>query len=52
MKALKIESPIDLALDKMDKIPEIQLKIFNEVSYAEEFLKKLEKTQNWEFNEI
>jgi hypothetical protein len=49
---VKNESPLDLVLDKIDKIPEIQLKIFNEVSYAEEFLKKLEKNENWEFNEI
>jgi hypothetical protein len=29
MKIMKNESPAELALDKIDKIPEIQLKIFN-----------------------
>ena len=30
----------------------MQLKILNDVSYAEEFLKRLEKADSWEINEI
>ena len=51
MKQNKPES-VDNILDKIDKIPEMQLKIFNEVTFAEEFLKKLEKNTSWEINEI
>lgn len=31
-----------------EKIQEVQLKVLNDVSYAEEFLKKLEKAEAWE----
>ena len=51
MKQNKPES-VDNILDKIDKIPEMQLKIFNEVTFAEEFLKTLEKNTSWEINEI
>ena len=39
MKAVKQESPN--VLDRLEKLPETQLKIFNEVSMGEEFLKRL-----------
>jgi hypothetical protein len=39
MKALKEE--VGAGLERMERIPEVQLKIFNEVSFAEEFLKRL-----------
>ena len=37
------------SIEVVDKIPENQLRAYNEISFAEDFLKRLEKNGSWEF---